>query len=798
VALALAAVVIGGCASFPRIDPSGERFLIWPNQSATSTVPPPASLPALPPLAGNQAAPPAVGAPAVGSSAASDGGFCPLCPFCNLNDGACCFCRDSDPNPAAASLAAAPGSPSEKMQVTPSRVLAPVGSEVVVRAGVCADDGYLRTNRRVNWMLGPQGTGQFVTVGEEGEMDMLRLPWDRPAKHDNAYAVGYTSPYHTCLHRGTADATDDVQVRPGDAWITVSSSTEGVSYVTAHAPESENWEARRGSAVIYWIDAQWALAPSASVQPGQSHTLVTTVTRQSDGAPVAGWLVKYEVTQGSPARLGYEAGQTVEVATDASGRASVAVTPTDDQPGTAVIEATVVRPAQSGTMPAPRLEVGGGESVVTWSPLATGGSRGIIVNPAPSLPNELRPPAPFVPAPGEPGGPVEPAARAPRLEVTVSRDGSGPVRVGDVIPLTIAVKNTGEAPATGIVVFDRFDPGLTSDLDTQARGSIRYDRMPTLAPGQQDSVKLELKATAAGRQCHEVSVTADGADRAFERQCFDVDAPLPPAAPKLRIETAGEARRVVNDLFTFKARIINSGAAAAKDVRVEVLNSPELAAELATDGHVPITGGVAFKLPTIPPGPNGVPIEVKYRCRTAAPLARVTVYVKADGVEEFYETRGVEIVPAQAGGAPSGSPPAPGAGGPTPPAPAVPPTLPSGPLVGSLSSTASPIQTGASGILNVTVTNTGTTTLNALDFRVVAPASIRLRPQQTSPKLNAREYSGVAHYDVIPQLAAGQSIRLALPFDATAPGAAEVRLEMRSPDVPSGAVASTTVQVLPR
>jgi len=270
------------------------------------------------------------------------------------------------------------------------------------------------------------------------------------------------------------------------------------------------------------------------------------------------------------------------------------------------------------------------------------------------------------------------------------------------------------------------------------------------------------------------------------------------AAPKLRIETAGEARRVVNDLFTFKARIINEGAAAANNVRVEVLHSPELTAELATDGHVPISGGIALKVPTIPPGPTGAPIEVKYRCRTAAPLAKVSVYVKADGVAEFVETRGVEIVPAQAGGVPIAPPlPNPGAGA-APPRAANPPALPSGPLVGSLSSTASPIQSGASAVLNVTVTNTGTTTLNALDFRVVAPASIRLRPQQTSPKLNAREYSGVAHYDVIPKLAAGQSIVLALPFDATAPGAAEVRLEMRSPDVPSGAVASTVLQVLPR
>ena len=188
--------LVGGCAQFPRIDPSGERFLIWPGPAAASP-----ALGALSAIPTNQVAPPVFGSGGGGS-------LCPLCPLGGCPLGGCGL---------AAPLTNTVGRPTlpEQLRITPERILAPVGSEVVLKAGVCADTGYLRTNRRIEWMLNPQGTGQFVTIGEQGEMDILRAPWQRPKKFDNTYAVGYTSPFHTCVNRGTSDPSDDTQIRPG-------------------------------------------------------------------------------------------------------------------------------------------------------------------------------------------------------------------------------------------------------------------------------------------------------------------------------------------------------------------------------------------------------------------------------------------------------------------------------------------------------------------------------------------------------------------------------------------------------
>ena len=55
--------------------------------------------------------------------------------------------------------------------IEPREIVAPVGSEVIVIAGVLGPDGYLRTNRRLEWSIAPGGVGQFVAVEPGGFID---------------------------------------------------------------------------------------------------------------------------------------------------------------------------------------------------------------------------------------------------------------------------------------------------------------------------------------------------------------------------------------------------------------------------------------------------------------------------------------------------------------------------------------------------------------------------------------------------------------------------------------------------
>src|SRR4029079_11305838 len=178
------------------------------------------------------------------------------------------------------------------------------------------------------------------------------------------------------------------------------------SHVTAYAPAVDNWPMRQATTTIYWVDAQWALPPSAAAQPGRPHTLTTTVTRRSDGAPLAGWTVRYDVPGGG-ASLGYASGNSVDVPTDAAGRASVEVSPTSGGGGSSTVGITIVRPPQAGADASPQLEVGRGAATITWGSGAPIGATPTPINTAPTL--QPTPNSPLSSLPPPPSSPSSPA-----------------------------------------------------------------------------------------------------------------------------------------------------------------------------------------------------------------------------------------------------------------------------------------------------------------------------------------------------------------------------------------------------
>lgn len=741
-------VLVSGCAGLPRIDPSGRRILIWPEPEANTA-------PSLPSM-GNVDVPPvyAGGGTAVGPP--------PTAPLGQL----------TAPQ---ATTALSPAK--ERLSITPARLLAPVGSEVILKAGVCGDNGYLRTNRRIDWLLGQQGVGQFVTVGEQGEFDILRAPWQRPNKQDNSYAVGYTTPFSVCLRRGNDDATDDVQVERGEAWITLTSPSEGVSYVTATAPESENWDARRSVATIYWVDAQWKIPPPIVLQPGQTGTLTTTVNRQSDGAPIEGWLVRYEVTQGNTARLGYESGQTSEVETDAQGRATVQVTPTDDQPGNAVVRVTIVRPATSGSMPAPRLEVGGGNTSVTWTPTASTPVGPPIVDDDPGTETPA-PPAPFEPPPrgddGDTIGEPEPGI-GPRVEIVIDRTTTGPIRPGDPIPVTITLLNTGDEPAQNLSLTAEYDRGLSSPQDPRGEYRLRYptERLYDLSPGDSNVIDLDFSAVEPGESCCEVTVTGDQMSSAFGRKCFEIESPAPAARPQLRIETALDAVRQVGETMDYIATVYNDGTEAVENVTVEILSTPELEAIAGTEGKRVIDKGLRWEGERIEAG-ESLRFDVQFECVSPTQEAKVTTYVDVAGTQGVAEkTDAREIRPARRDAAP--------------------PTAPRSPLSGVISSSDNPVAVRNSATLNIAITNNSDEPLDNVEYRLRLPASF-----QTTFLAGATKQGSDLIFAPITRLTAGETFSTSITYTPTEQGVYDLYLDLRVGPDGTPIAESTSVSVTPR
>jgi len=567
-AVAVCAVLAGGCAGFgvPRIDPSGERLFLPPQEAAHPK-------------------------------------------FKNV-----------------------PGAPrpwdTVELILTPRNTIAPVGSEVVLLAGVRGPDRYLRTNERVEWSIEPGGVGEFVDFDHGSCWDVMVGDFNSPRKTSGTFVVTSTSRRYLRLTRGTPTPNDDVLVNRGQTWVTLRSSVEGTSHVTAYAPDVFGWDQRKQGATVHWVDAQWRF-PAPAINPaGSRHVFSTLVMRQTDQQPCVGWRVQYTILDGPPAGFAPGGAPSIEVETDAAGQASAEIVQQQPAPGTNRIAIQIIRPAQAGGPWGSRLVVGSGYTSKTWSApgitlrktgpalasvgatltyrieLANSGDMpadGIVLTddvpeelsymsstPAGQLtgrtvqwqvgrlgpaerrifevnlradrPGNVSPCAEAVaagglrakecvttsislavpqPAPAPGAACVGPPAGT-RALLDVRSFGPDRVNVGDTVTFEIVLANRGSATATGIVIKDTFDAGLVHEKPSPIKRLLGED----LAPGQSRRIGVEFRAAKAGLLCHTVEVTADGGIVASARGCVTAaERGVPAPGPEDGCRSGSPARR---------------------------------------------------------------------------------------------------------------------------------------------------------------------------------------------------------------------------------------------------------------
>ena len=261
--------------------------------------------------------------------------------------------------PTAASAYAGP-----ELLVTPGRLVAPVNTEVIMAAGIRSPDGYYVTRQPLEWMLAQDGVGQIVAVGHESPHNASYVLRSSPQKLATNYVRAHTSTISQVLDRGTPAPTDDVYLHKGQSWVSITSPTEGTSHVVVWAPKEMNWDRRKTTATIYWVDAAWRLPASAAARAGQPHPLTTFVTR-STGEPISGWTVRYEVLDGPPANFSRGA-RIVEVRTDGAGRATADLLPVSTEPGITTVGVQIIR-AGAARGDLPQMVVGQSTVGVQWT-----------------------------------------------------------------------------------------------------------------------------------------------------------------------------------------------------------------------------------------------------------------------------------------------------------------------------------------------------------------------------------------------------------------------------------------------
>jgi uncharacterized repeat protein (TIGR01451 family) len=818
-ALLLSVVGLAGCADLrvPAIDQSGERFFLPPPAYTTLVTPEfcPPQLPCFPEPAFTTPPPPPPCPPSLEPA--------PAVP--------------SAPSPAAVSppVALPPSAGREgRLMVAPARMVAPVGEEVVLTAGFCGAAGRYVVGQPIEWILSQDSVGHFVEVNGAGRRCLRRVLPKSSGKFSADFAVARTCAKAQVITRGTPTPTDDVLLKRGQTWITLTSQTEGSSHVTVIAPDAAGWDRRRQSAAVHWVDAQWVLPPPAIVRAGETHLLTTTVTRRSGAAPSPPWLVRYEIVSGA-AGFAPDGQAAVEVATDAQGRASIQLLPQPNQSGAAQVRVQIIRPGISGG-DLPRTVVGEGWTTVTWSapglavaisgPQTASLGAAIAYRVEATNPGEMTTPdvvAHLTLPPGmsflnsTPPGEIfgnrvqwrlgDLAAKEARVidvrcrgeragevrmrvearSATLTAEGvaatriaapalrvqmSGPEKatVGERAQFKIEVTNLGQETLANVTVTDRFDPGLEHS-ERQVSPIVRM--LGDLAPGDTRRFAVTFIVRQPGRHCHALEAASEDGQRASARACLD--AAVAPAVVELDFGKTGPAQRRVGEIAEYIITIANTGTSPLTNVRITDQHAATLEPKFASRGFQRAVGELAWTIERLTPGDKQT-LQVNCLCLNPDPAARNRVTLTAD--QDV--TRSAEAVTEILAGEAEPPPAAPDDAGVAEPGDVERPA--DGHLKVSVAETDNPIRVGEKTTYIIVVENDRDVSDKNLALTIRIPEGVRYERWLSSFPVDIRPSDGgrVIEVPSIAEVRPGEKLTFRLEVEAVSPGRQLLRLEVSS------------------
>ena len=421
-----------------------------------------------------------------------------------------------------------------ELEVWPENDVNPVQTQHIIIATVKDKDGKPLENRRVEWMIASGSVGDFVEVDESG--------WraSRGYKVDNHYAVTHTNNCNHTLDMGTEDPSDDVELTVGQTWAVITSPIEGDTHVTVYAPGINDWSQHKKFVTKHWYDIAWEFPPAAVNPIGTEHQFVTSVMKHSDGSPLEGYIVNYEILDGPAASFTQGSGQTASVMTDASGLATVTLRQAQPAEGTNNVKIDIIRPADLQCCK-PAAHIATGETSKTWI--------------------------------------------GPKIGIT--KDAPARELVNNTFNYTIVVNNPSQVAATNVVVTDVLPDGIryvSSSPSAQAGGQNLSWSLGTLDAGASSNITVQVQGTRTGTFDNCAEVRADYGLSA--RDCAQTVI----VAPALRIEKTCTPEVLLCDPIHYTITITNTGDGPANNVEIR---------ESLPDG-ITTTRGNASVFATIP------------------------------------------------------------------------------------------------------------------------------------------------------------------------------------------------------
>ena len=413
--------------------------------------------------------------------------------------------------------------------VEPLEDVNPVRTQHLLVATVNDAEGKPLPNRRVEWILSRGGIGDIVEVDESG--------WraSRGYKVNNQYAVSHTANFDHTITMGTDDPSDDVEILKGQTWCVITSPVEGDTHVTVYAPGIYDWSKHKVFAVKHWYDVAWSFPDAATNPVGTTHVFETMVMQHSDGTPLAGYEVTYNILDGPGASFAESNAQSAMVLTDAQGIARVTLQQTQPAAGTNNVEIDIVRPANQACCK-PGAHIATGMTSKTW---------------------------------------VAP-------EIRITKDAPARKALNEQFQYDIVVSNPSSVTANSVTVNDVLPSGIayvSSSPSAQAAGQSLSWSLGDLPGGASKNITVQVKGTQTGEFENCATVTANLG--LTDRDC----AVTRIVNAQLVLEKICQPEAVLCEQIPFKVVVRNTGDGPATNVQI----TDDLPAGLVnTDGKTTI------------------------------------------------------------------------------------------------------------------------------------------------------------------------------------------------------------------
>jgi len=180
-------------------------------------------------------------------------------------------------------------------------------------------------------------------------------------------------------------------------------------------------------------------------------------------------------------------------------------------------------------------------------------------------------------------------------------DSPDPVLVGELITYALSASNSGPQDATGVTLTDTLPGGVTFESATPTQGSCSESAgtvtcaLGTIAPSQQASVVIEIRAPSPGTITNQASVTSDVYDPVSSNDSASAETTVDPAADLSLTTTDSPDPVLAGELVAYTLTAHNAGP---HDATGATLTDP-LPAGVTFDSATPSQGSCSESAGTV-------------------------------------------------------------------------------------------------------------------------------------------------------------------------------------------------------